>query len=76
MVHIRPEYLPKNIFKKLHAWAIDSFPVIRKLGPNAYLLEFPSHINFSSIFNAENLLVYWDIFESPTLSSSILVGTS
>lgn len=67
MAHICPKYLPKNLFKNLHAWAIGLFLIIRKLGYDVYLLHLSNHMNISYVFNVEDLLPYEGTFEPPTL---------
>ncbi|KAL6996362.1 hypothetical protein U1Q18_052515 [Sarracenia purpurea var. burkii] len=71
IVHIHPECYPKNSFKKLNAQTTGPYRIIRKLGPNAYLLDLPSYVNISSIFNIEDLLPYQGTFEPPTLSADL-----
>ena len=58
IVCMHPKSLPKNSFTKLHAQVIKPFPFIKKLGPNAYLLDLPSNTNISPIFNVKDLLTY------------------
>ena len=40
MVCIRPERIPKTFSKKLYTRAMDPYSIIRKLGSNAYILDF------------------------------------
>ena len=78
MVRVRPECCPKNSFKKLHARAIGPFRIIRKLGPNAYLLDLPMDTNISPIFNVEDLFPYLGSFEPlilPGISMDGIVTT-
>ena len=58
MVHMHPECYPKYSFKKLHARASRPFRIIRRLGPNAYLLDLSSDITIHSIFNMKDLFSY------------------
>ena len=67
MFRIRPESFPKHSFKKLHAPASNPFPIIQKLGPNAYLLNLPNNMNISYVFNVKDLTPYQGTFESHLL---------
>ncbi|KAF7142018.1 hypothetical protein RHSIM_Rhsim06G0128700 [Rhododendron simsii] len=71
MVRIRLERYPKHFFKKLHARAIGPHRIIRKLGPNAYLIELPSNMSISPIFNVEDLFPYRGTFEPPIVHTSV-----
>ena len=45
-----------------------TYSITRKLGSNAYLLDFPDDMDISLVFNVEDLLLYRDTFEPFTLS--------
>ncbi|XP_054824787.1 uncharacterized protein LOC129322504 [Prosopis cineraria] len=75
MARIRPERYPKQAFKKLHARAAGPFRIIKKLGPNAYLLELPSDMAISPVFNVEDLMPYRGTFEPSPLLSDDFAGT-
>ncbi|KAK0576263.1 hypothetical protein LWI29_014633 [Acer saccharum] len=45
-------------FTKLHARRASPFPILKKLGPNAYLVDLPGKYTFSHIFNVEDLTAY------------------
>ena len=63
LVRIHLERYPKNSFQKLHARAIGPHRIIRKFGPNAYLLDLPYNMSPSPIFNVEDLIPYRGTFE-------------
>ena len=67
MASIRPECLPKQSHKKLHARAIGPYQIIRKLGSNAYVLDLPDNLGISLIFNVEDLTPHRGSFEPPSL---------
>ena len=66
MVRIRLKRIPKTFSKKLYARTMSPYSIIRKLGSNAYLLDFPNDMNISTGFNVEDLLL--------TLPSSVSAG--
>ena len=74
MVRIRPKRIPKMFSKKLYTRAMGPYPIIRKLGSNAYLLDLPNDMDISHVFNVEDLLPYQGTFEPCTLSSSFSTG--
>ncbi|KAH7571078.1 hypothetical protein JRO89_XS05G0249300 [Xanthoceras sorbifolium] len=49
---------PPGSYSKLHARGAGPFPILRKLGANAYVLDLPSTYNISSVFNIEDLTAY------------------
>ena len=53
MVHIHPERIPKTFSKKLYARVMGPYYIIRKLGSNAYLIDLPSDMDISHVFNIE-----------------------
>ena len=80
MIKLRPERFPSGTMKKLHARGAGPFKVIKKVGPNAYVLELPPEYGISSTFNISDLKEYkgpalipsepfgpYPIFESETL---------
>ena len=72
MVCIRPKRILKTFSKKLYARTMGSYSIIRTLGFNAYILDFPNDIDhISLVFNVEDLLLYQGTFESHTLPSSV-----
>ena len=52
--------------KKLHAQRTGPFKVIKKVGPNAYVLQLPSEYGIKSTFNISDLKEY----KEPTLITS------
>ena len=47
------------------------YSIIRKLGSPIYLLDLPNDMDFSHVFNVEDLLPYRGTFEPSTLPSSV-----
>ena len=64
MVRIKPGRLPQGAIRKLHARNTDPFKVLKRIGPNAYLLDLPSDMGISSIFNVEDLILYYPDIEN------------
>ena len=58
MIKLRPERFSPGTMKKLHACGARPFKVIKKIGPNAYVLELPSDFGISSTFNISDLREY------------------
>ncbi|KAH7571130.1 hypothetical protein JRO89_XS05G0257200 [Xanthoceras sorbifolium] len=58
LIRLRPERFPPGSFTKLHARRAGPFPILKKLGPNAYLVDLPGSYTFSHIFNVEDLTAY------------------
>ncbi|RVW54072.1 Transposon Ty3-I Gag-Pol polyprotein [Vitis vinifera] len=58
MVRLRPERFHPSTYQKLQAKKAGPFRVLKRLGENAYLLELPSNLHFSPIFNVEDLHIY------------------
>ena len=50
------------------------YSIIRKMGPNAYLLDLPNDMDISPVFNIEDLLPYRGTFEPSTLPFSVSAG--
>ena len=74
MVRIHPERILKTFEKKLYARVMSPYSIIRKLGSNAYLLDFPNDMDISHVFNEKDLLPYRGTFEPSTLPSSVSAG--
>jgi len=55
---ICPEHYHKHHVKKLHARTIGPYPNLRRLESNAYLIDLPSNMFISPIFNMANLFPY------------------
>jgi hypothetical protein len=58
MIRVRPERFPFGAVKKLHARSAGPFKVLKRVGPNAYVLELPSDYDISSTFNIEDLVAF------------------
>ena len=58
MVRLWPERFHPSTYQKLQAKKAGPFRVLKRLGENAYLLELPSNLHFSPIFNVEDLYIY------------------
>ncbi|GAV82485.1 hypothetical protein CFOL_v3_25936 [Cephalotus follicularis] len=76
MVRVRLKRYPKHSFKNLHAQALSPFPILRKLRSNAYMLDFPNHMNISHGFNVEDLTLYRGTFEPHALHNSVYAGSA
>ena len=55
MVRVRPERFPQGIAKKLQARSTGPFKILKRFGPNAYVLDLPSDMGINSTFNVEGL---------------------
>ncbi|GAV86899.1 hypothetical protein CFOL_v3_30325, partial [Cephalotus follicularis] len=75
MVRVRLGRYPKHSFKKLHAGALDPFPILKKFGYNAYMLDLSDHMNISHVFNVEDLTLYRGAFEPPVLHDGVSAGS-
>ena len=76
MIRIRLGWYPSGTVKKLQARSVDPFKVLKKLGPNAYVIDIPSDYGISSTFNIAYLLTFkgptvipYDPFDDPPSSS-------
>ena len=58
MIRLKPERFPPGTMKKLHARSAGPFEIIRKIGPNAYMLELPPDLGISPTFNISDLIEY------------------
>ena len=58
MIRLKPERFPPGTLKKLHARGAGPFKVIKKVGPNAYVLELSPELGISSTFNISDLVEY------------------
>ena len=58
MIKLRPERFSLGTMKKLHARGAGPFKVLKKVGPNAYVLELPPEYGISSTFNISYLKEY------------------
>ena len=51
MIQIRPEQFPSRTVKKLQARNAGPFKVLKRMGPNAYVIDLPHDYYISSSFN-------------------------
>ncbi|GFZ19760.1 hypothetical protein Acr_28g0004650 [Actinidia rufa] len=58
MVRIRPERYPSGTARKLCARSAGSFKVLKRIGPNAYVIDLPPESGISSTFNIEDLIAF------------------
>ena len=63
MIQIQPKQFPSRIVKKLQARSAKPFKVLKRMGPNAYVIDLPHDYGISSSFNIEDLVAY----KSPTV---------
>ncbi|GFY91156.1 hypothetical protein Acr_07g0013520 [Actinidia rufa] len=60
MVRIRPERYPSGTARKLCARSAGPFKVLKRIGPNAYVIDLPPESGISSTFNIEDLIAFKD----------------
>ena len=58
MIQIRPKRFPPRTVKKLQARSVGPFKVLKRMGPNAYVIDLPHDYGISSSFNIEDLVAY------------------
>ena len=58
MIRLNPERFPSGTIKKLHARGAGPFKILKKIGPNAYVLELPPDMGISTTFNVSDLVEY------------------
>ena len=58
MLRNRPECLSPGANKKLHPHNSGPFKILKKIGPNAYVLDLPPDLGLNAIFNVEDLTLY------------------
>jgi hypothetical protein len=58
MIRVRPEQFPSGSVKKLHARSARLFKILKRVGPNAYLLDLHLDYGISSTFNIEDLVAF------------------
>jgi len=54
------------IVKKLHARRAGPFKIIKRVRPNAYVLELPPDLGISSTFNISDLVEYRELVVIPS----------
>ena len=72
MIRIRPERFPFGTIKKLQARSARPFKVLKRMGPNTYVIDLPHDYGISSYFNIEDLVAY----KSPTAIPNTLFDES
>ncbi|KAL9365035.1 hypothetical protein Peur_042908 [Populus x canadensis] len=68
-----PERFPPGSYNKLHARRAGPFTVLKKLGPNAYVIDLPPTYAISLVFNIEDLTAFngQNDFPSPLDDQSV-----
>ena len=56
MIRIWLERFPSRTVKKLQARSAGPFKVLKRMGPNAYVIDLPHDYGISSSFNIEDLV--------------------
>ncbi|KAH7543753.1 hypothetical protein JRO89_XS15G0011100 [Xanthoceras sorbifolium] len=68
MIRLHPECFPSGSYSKLHALWAGPFQILKKLGPNAYVVDLPPTYTISPIFNVEDLTEFqWEVVSSNPL---------
>ena len=62
MIWIQPNQFPSETVKKLQARSAGPFKVLKRMGPNAFVIDLPHDYGISSFFNIEDLVAH----KSPT----------
>ncbi|GFY95544.1 AGC (cAMP-dependent, cGMP-dependent and protein kinase C) kinase family protein [Actinidia rufa] len=65
MVRICPEWCPSGTARKLCARSAGLFKVLRRIGPNAYVIDLHPNSGISSTFNIEDLVAFKGNFAIP-----------
>ena len=58
IIRIRPKRFPPEVVKKLTARRAIPFKILKKINPNAYVLDLPPDYGISLTFNISNLVTY------------------
>jgi len=67
MIQIRPKRVPPGAIKKLIARSAGPFKVLKKINPNAYVIDLPPDFRIRSTFNILDLVAYKDPFNPDNL---------
>ena len=77
MVHLSKQRYATRSYHQLHAKKIGPFPIKKKLGDNAYIVDLPSHYKISNTFNVKDIFEYFppddaatDCLSPPTMNTS------
>lgn len=79
MIHLTKTRLPAGTNPKLHDKKIGPYHIKKKINDNAYIIDLPSHLQISPIFNVSDLYDYFppdeaNVDEVHSETSSILGG--
>ena len=66
IIKLRTKRFSSSTMKKLHAQGARSFKIIKKIEPNAYVLELPPDFGISSTFNIFDLREYIELTLIPS----------
>jgi len=58
MIRLKPERFSPGTMKKLHARGAGPFKIIKKIGPNAYVVDLPPSYGISSTFSVSDMKEY------------------
>jgi len=58
MIRIRLERFPPRVVEKLSARSAGPFKILKKINPNAYVIDLPPDFGISSTFNISGLETY------------------
>jgi len=58
LIRLRSERFPPGNYNKLHARCAGPFTVLKKLGPNTYVIDLPPTYAISQVFNIEDLTAF------------------
>ena len=61
MIRLKPEWFSPGTIKKLHSRSAGPYKIIKKIGPNAYVLELSPDLGISSTFNVSDLTEYREL---------------
>ncbi|XP_010242694.1 PREDICTED: uncharacterized protein LOC104586982 [Nelumbo nucifera] len=65
MVCTHPGRFLEGFYKKLHSKSAGPYKITKKISSNAYVLELPSKMGISPIFNVEDLSAYYGHSDCP-----------
>ena len=66
MIRLKPEWFPPKTMKKLYARGVGPFKILKKIRPNAYMLELPPDLDISLTFNVSDLIEYKELALIPS----------
>uniref|UniRef100_A0A2N9E2R4 Integrase catalytic domain-containing protein n=1 Tax=Fagus sylvatica TaxID=28930 RepID=A0A2N9E2R4_FAGSY len=58
MIRVQPKQFPSGFVKKLHTRSAGPFKILKRVGPNAYLLDLPPDYGISFTFKIEDLISF------------------